>query len=96
MKTKLITILCVLALLFGPVSPSMANQDEYALDTVADVLLVRPGCFVATVVGAAFFVIALPIAATSHSVKKTANVLVTRPARATFTRPLGDLSVLRE
>src|SRR5690349_2019911 len=94
MKTKLITIVCGLAVLFSTTTPTMAGQDALALDTVCDVLFVRPGCFLATVVGSAFFVVALPIAATSKSVKQTAHVLVVRPAKATFTRPLGDMDVL--
>jgi hypothetical protein len=57
---------------------------------VADVVLARPGCFAATVVGSVFFVVALPFAALSKSVGKTANSLVVKPAKATFTRPLGE------
>jgi len=45
-------------------------------------------------IGSAFFIIALPIAAMSHSVKKTADTLVVAPAQATFTRPIGDFSSL--
>ena len=96
MKTKLITIACVFSLLFGTVTPSMASQDDVALDTVADVLVVRPGCFIATVLGAALFVVSLPVAVPSRSVKKTGSILVVRPAKATFTRPLGDLDMLRD
>ena len=39
-------------------------------------------------------VVALPFAATSGSVKKTADTLVVHPAAATFTRPLGDFTTL--
>jgi hypothetical protein len=63
---------------------------------VADVLLVRPGCFVATVIGSAVFVASLPIAAISRSVRRTAHIMVVKPARATFTRPLGDLDTLQD
>ena len=61
---------------------------------VADVALVRPGCFVTTVLGSAVFIVALPIAVISRSVKQTADTLVVQPAKATFTRPLGDFSTL--
>jgi len=40
------------------------------------------------------FVVALPWAAISKTVKKTANALVAKPANATFTRPLGDMDAL--
>ena len=38
----------------------------------------------------AVFVVALPVAAMSRSVKQTAKVLVLRPAHYTFTRPIGE------
>lgn len=60
----------------------------------ADVLVVRPLCFVSTLVGSALFVVALPVAAISKSTRQTAHALVVQPARATFTRPLGDLTAL--
>jgi hypothetical protein len=96
MKTKLMTLVCVLAITLGSATPSMASGDYGALETVADVLVVRPGCFVATIVGSVIFVVALPVAAISKSVNKTANVLVVQPAKATFTRPVGDLDSLME
>ncbi len=52
--------------------------------------------FVATVVGSAVFVLAWPWAAASHNVKKTADTLVVKPANATFSRPLGDMTALRD
>jgi hypothetical protein len=42
------------------------------------------------VAGSALFVVCLPFAALSKSVKSTAHALVVAPAQATFTRPLGD------
>ncbi len=66
------------------------------METAADALVVRPACLVATVVGSAVFVVALPWAAASKSVKKTASTLIVKPANATFTRPLGDMDALKE
>jgi hypothetical protein len=60
----------------------------------ADVLVARPACLVATVVGSAVFVLALPFAAMSKSVKKTGKTLVGGPAKATFSRDLGDFTDL--
>jgi len=94
MKTKLLTALCALTLL-SSITPAAAEDDK-SLDALADVALVRPGCFVATVGGAALFVVCLPFAAMSKSVKKTAHALVVTPARATFTRPVGDFTALEE
>ena len=77
----------------GSISTSRAADDK-AIDAIADVTLVRPGCFIATVIGSAFFVVALPFAAASGSVKQTAHTLVMQPAQATFTRPVGDFTTL--
>jgi hypothetical protein len=94
MKTKLITALCALTVLSSAM-PVHAEEDK-SLSALADVALVRPGCFLATIGGSALFVIALPFAAMSGSVKKTAHTLVGYPAKATFTRPVGDFSSLQD
>jgi hypothetical protein len=89
MKKKTLLILCAVTIAMGNINVSRAD-DSIAVFT--DIILVRPGCFLATVLGSAAFVLALPIAATSHSIKQTANTLVVAPAQATFTRPVGDFS----
>jgi hypothetical protein len=93
MRKKLLTVLCVSLVSLGSVNTSRAS-DDHAMDAIADVTLVRPGCFVATVIGSVFFVVALPFATVSGSVKQTANTLVVQPAQATFTRPVGDFTSL--
>ena len=93
MKTRLITIICVLSLCMA--GTTYADETRDPAMVVADAIVVRPFCLVATVLGSAFFVIALPFAAGSHSVNKVADVLVKGPARATFTRPLGNFESLR-
>ena len=93
MKTKVVTVLLVLAICTMFASPASAVDD---LDMVGDIVLVRPACLVATVIGSAIFVISLPIALSSRSVRKSAHTFVVRPARATFTRPLGNLEELEQ
>jgi hypothetical protein len=95
MKTKLITALCAIAMLSMSANTASAAADD-DLKVAADTLVVRPVCLAATIIGSGLFVISLPIAALSHSVKKTAHYLVVRPARATFTRPLGDMEGLED
>jgi hypothetical protein len=95
MKTKLITALCAVAILSMSANTASAASDD-DLKVAADTLVVRPVCLAATVVGSALFVVSLPIAAISRSIKKTAHVLVVRPARATFTRRLGDMEALED
>jgi hypothetical protein len=92
MKTKCLILLCAITLGLGNLSVSRANDDDIA--TITDVALVRPGCFIATLFGSAVFLVALPIAAISGSVHRTADTLVLSPAQATFTRPLGDFTSL--
>jgi len=91
MKTKL--TVCLLVLGLTCVTPAFAYEDS-SMEVVADVVAVRPVCLVATILGSALFVVALPVAATSKSLKRTANALVVRPGKATFTRPLGDYTSL--
>jgi hypothetical protein len=86
----------VLAIGFGGVTSGFAAENGGPMETAADALVVRPVCLVATVVGSAVFVVALPAALISKSVKKTANTLVVKPANATFTRPLGDMEALKD
>ena len=88
MKIKILTVLCILTMCLCSVPTSRGDE----LQAVGDVLIVRPASFVATVIGGAIFIIALPIAAASKSVKHTADVLVIRPAQFTFTRPIGEFS----
>ena len=96
MKTKLPTAICVLALTLGTVTPSFASDDDDPLTVIADTVIVRPGCIVATAIGSVCFVIALPFAAASKSIRKTARTLVVKPARAAFTRPIGDMEALKD
>ena len=96
MRAKLITAICVLAVIGGSTVSSSAASGSGPMEVAADALLVRPACLVATVVGSAVFVVALPWAAASKSIKKTAGTLVVKPAYATFARPVGDVDALRD
>jgi len=93
MKTKLLLVLCAITIGMGNITVSRAEDNSVA--AIADVTLVRPGCFLATLFGSVVFVIALPIAATSGSIRQTADTLVIAPAQATFTRPIGDFSTIQ-
>jgi hypothetical protein len=96
MKTKLLTAICVLALSLGGVTTSFASEAPDPLAIIADTVVVRPACLVATAIGTVFFVVSLPFAAVSRSVKQTAHTLVIHPAKATFTRPLGEMEGLED
>jgi len=94
MKSKLITAICALAIGLGSVASSRASENSGPLTVATDAVVIRPACLLATVLGSAIFVVSLPVAAISKSVKKTADTLVVKPANATFTRPLGDMDAL--
>lgn len=59
-------------------------------EMVVDGLVVRPVGLVSTVVGTGAFIVTLPFSALGGNVGQAARELVVRPARFTFTRPLGD------
>jgi hypothetical protein len=88
MKTKLLTAFCVIAI--GACSVNMCRADETA-DAVGDAVVLRPLGFCATVIGGVLFVVTLPFTAgAKDGIAKSAHVLVEKPAKATFQRPLGD------
>jgi hypothetical protein len=92
MKTRLMIAVCVAALTWAGATPGFASDGPLAV--VTDTLVVRPACLVVTVLGSVFFVVSLPVSATSKTIKRTAHKMVVSPAQATFTRPLGDLESL--
>jgi hypothetical protein len=93
MKRTVLILFCAL-LLETSTRAAGAFEDGSFEAAAADVLVVRPLGFVATILGSALFVVSLPIAAVSDSVSDTAEALVLTPGRMTFTRPVGELSTL--
>jgi hypothetical protein len=90
MKTKAITILCAAAMGLATATPALAGSQPEPAVVAADAVIMRPLLLATTVAGSALFVAVLPFAAISRSIKSTAQALVVAPAKATFTRPLGD------
>ena len=88
-------LIFISALFLAASAPSTSAFDDGSFEAVAaDVVVVRPFSFVATLIGSALFVVSLPVAAVSDSVSDTAEALVLNPGRMTFTRPLGELSTI--
>ena len=96
MRTKLFTAVCVLAIGLVSVTPCRAADKADFGAVVGDVVVVRPLCLAVTLFGAAFFVASLPISAITRSVTRSSEALVAKPAKATFTRPLGDFDALSD
>lgn len=79
----------VLALALPPALAQTASPS--GADMVLDLVVTRPLGLIGVVVGSAAFVIALPFTIPSGSVERSAEELVKKPLRYTFTRPLGEL-----
>jgi hypothetical protein len=60
---------------------------------ILDLVLVRPLGLVATVIGGTFFILGAPFEAATHDFSMAGHYLVEEPARYTFKRPLGELTV---
>ncbi|MEW6585949.1 MAG: hypothetical protein AB1442_10120 [Nitrospirota bacterium] len=84
---RTVVLLTIFALLFSA-NTAFADIDEGFL-VVGDLVIARPVGLAVTFIGGAVFVVALPFALTSKSVKSTADTLVGEPLRFTFDRPLG-------
>jgi hypothetical protein len=92
MISSLTSGVLALALAVVPLSAA-ARQDgsgDKATDMAVDAVVVWPLGLLATVVGAALTVVALPFTIPSGSPENSARELILRPADYTFNRPLGD------
>ncbi len=94
MNNKVTALVCLVALVTAGTPRCFASDDAAAM--AVDAVVARPVCFAVTILGGAFFVISLPVAAASKSVHRAAKLLVVKPAQATFTRPLGQLDELSD
>ena len=96
MKARLTTIVCAIALGLASTPISRAQQKPSGVVKAADAVVVRPLCFASTLVGGTLFLISLPITAIAKKTKPAADALVLAPAKATFTRPLGDMDAMAD
>lgn len=97
------TVCLIVAGLLGLTTVAAAAASENVPTTAAkdpavmtmDLVLARPGGLVATVAGAAVFVVALPFSALGGNTGEAFDSLVANPAAYTFQRPLGDFDYKR-
>lgn len=87
-------LLIALSLVLIPVSQVMAQAEVEESNPSAgsmtyDLLVMRPLGAVATVLGSAVFVLAIPFTAISDTIPTATEKLVTDPYHFTVTRPLG-------
>ena len=96
MKRKLIISCCVLSLGLGSITSGAASSGNDGGAMIADMLIARPTCLAATIIGTAFFIVSVPFLAPAGSVSRAADALVVTPAKATFSRRLGDFDSLKD
>ena len=86
----------IVNLLFLSFGPAALAQDRYGKSErtgekmIADMVLLRPAGFLGTLLGAAVFIISLPLSAIGGNSKEALDKLVKEPAKYTFYRPLGE------
>ncbi len=73
------------------VSVTTAKVVEEFLDLGMDVLVLRPLGALSTLVGAAFFVVSLPVTVAAEQTEIAKEVLIDTPFQETFGRPLGAI-----
>lgn len=92
MKKRLISAGFAVAITLLSASSARAYDANASTEQIeADVIVVRPVSFLATVLGSVVFVVTLPFTVPCHGVQKAADALVVKPAQYTFTRELGDV-----
>jgi hypothetical protein len=96
MKRKLLTLFLTGAFIVTFCVPASAAPEDSGAAMAVDALIARPLCLAATALGSALFVLCLPVSIPTKSVNRSAEALVVTPAKATFTRPLGDFEGMKE
>lgn len=86
---RLVALTMVLAIFMAWVPPVRVAAEEDSTPVGFDALVLRPLGILATLVGAAVFVVSLPFSAPTGSVEHVADKLVVEPYRFTFERPMG-------
>lgn len=92
---RTITIFIVVSLLAAPFSAfaaeSLNREKEISAGAMAaDALTLRPLGIVSLVAGFGIFVVSSPFSAMGGNIGDAWNAMVTKPAKFTFARPLGD------
>lgn len=84
-------LIAVLAMFFA--GTECVRAEEWAsrwAATSTDLFIARPFTFVATIAGAALWIVALPITLPTKTHQEALDVMVKTPCRLTFQRELGD------
>lgn len=94
---KLLAAMLVTTLILTPFGANLMAQESLPIEEAtpmkmtADLLLVRPLGFIATLVGGVIFIFGIPFSALGGNVDESFDYLLAKPAKYTFIRPLGDI-----
>lgn len=91
--TGMFTVAVFFMVVMAPIpvpAMNMSSSEVSDASIIGDFLVCRPLGMAATIVGTSLFVVSLPFSALGDNVGQAARMLVTNPARFTFSRPLGN------
>ena len=88
---KKFTVILLTAVIVLMSSMAFAAGSDDSSEVLADIIFLRPLGFVATVLGTAMYLVALPTASATDSVEHVKETLVTKPYNYTFKRPVGEI-----
>jgi hypothetical protein len=88
---KLTSAMFIVLILTSTSMPVLAQEVPRVPDVIADVVIVRPVSLALMVLCGAVYVVSLPVAMTSKTVKPVTRALLVDPFKFTFERPVGDL-----
>lgn len=85
-------VLSLLVVPFGAMAADSLNKKQESSGTMmaADAVLLRPLGLVSTIGGFALFIVSSPFSAMGGNTGEAWDAMVKKPAKYTFTRPLGD------
>jgi hypothetical protein len=89
--TILVVILALVIVPCGAMAADAYNDPQIEAGAMAaDAIVVRPLGIVSTVLGFGLFMVSVPFSALGGNTGDAWQALVVRPAKFTFTRPLGE------
>ena len=90
--TVLILIPALLAIPCSALASNLPTDDDQVkvAEMATDFCIVRPAGIAVTIVGFGFFLVSSPFSALGGNIGQAWEIMVAKPAKFTFARPLGD------
>jgi len=90
LSVLLLVTLFIIPFVSVPIAKAQAAK-PFAPAVISDVLVLRPLGFAGTVLGTTTFLVSLPVTLSFRQRHQAENLLVKKPFRYTFKRPLGKM-----